>query len=325
MIKKIMLVCGATGFIGRNIVEFYSKDIKYDVIAVYNKQPPFECPGVRWIQADLTDQNQVKKILVGVNILVQAAAVTSGIKDVVERPYIHITDNAVMNSYIFRSAYELELEHVVFFSCTVMLQSSEKPQSENDLDANAEVHSRYFGIAWTKFYLEKMCEFYSRLGRTKYTAIRHSNVYGPYDKYDLERSHVFGATVTKVMTADDSVTVWGTGDEARDLLYVDDIVDMVNRIIEKQPGNFGIYNCGAGVAITIKDLVSRIIAASGKSLIVQYDLSKPTIPTSLCLDYSKAQHELGWQPRYQLDEGVRRTIEWWVNNSKNRALLDGKN
>ena len=54
---------------------------------------------------------------------------------------------------------------------------------------------QYFGAGWTKVYIEKMCEFYSRIGDTKYTVMRHSNVFGPHDKFDLEKSHVFGATI----------------------------------------------------------------------------------------------------------------------------------
>jgi GDP-L-fucose synthase len=314
MEKKTILVCGATGFIGRNLVEFFAKDPAYDVVGVYHHRPPFSHHGIRWIQADLTDAAHVERVMVGVSILIQAAAVTSGVKDVVSRPHIHVTDNAVMNSYLFRSAYEHRLNHVVFFSCSVMLQSSASALSEQDYDANAELHPRYFGAGWTKVYLEKMCEFYSRLGSTKFTAVRHSNVYGPHDKFDLDRSHVFGATITKVMTAGDTITVWGTGAEARDLLYVDDLVGMVSKIIDRQPNNFSIYNCGGGSAVTIKDLVLRIIAASGKHLFIQHDLSMPTIPTSLFLDCEKARRELEWQPRCSLDEGIRKTILWWQEN-----------
>jgi len=321
--KRTIVICGATGFIGRNLAESFSRDPACDVVAVYHRRPPFSHPGIRWIQADLTDASQVEKVLDGVSVLIQAAAVTSGVKDVVSRPHIHVTDNAVMNSYLFRSAYEHRLDHVVFFSCSVMLQSSALPLSEQDYDANAELHPRYFGAGWTKVYLEKMCEFYSRLGSTKFTAIRHSNVYGPHDKFDLERSHVFGATITKVMTAENFITVWGTGAEARDLLYVEDLVGMVHRVIDRQTDNFSIYNCGAGSSVTIKELVSRIIAASGNYLSVQHDLSMPTIPTSLFLDCGKAQRELGWQPRHSLDEGIRKTIQWWRRNNGANTGMDG--
>ena len=111
-----------------------------------------------------------------------------------------------------------------------MQPSSRDAADETDWDANVPMEPRYFASGWTKIYIEKMCEFLRRLGVTRHTVIRHSNVFGPHDKFDLERSHVFGATVTKVMTAaDGKMVVWGRGEEARDLLYVGDLVDFVTR------------------------------------------------------------------------------------------------
>jgi nucleoside-diphosphate-sugar epimerase len=171
---------------------------------------------------------------------------------------------------------------------------------------------RYFASGWTKVYIEKMCEFYARLGITRHTVIRHSNIYGPHDKFDLERSHVFGATVTKVMTATgDAIDIWGSGEEARDLLYVDDLLAFVELAIDRQTEPYALYNVGLGRAISVRELVEKIIAASGRSLEIRHDLSKPSIKTSLCLDCRKAERELGWRAEISLEEGIRRTLEWW--------------
>ena len=84
-----------------------------------------------------------------------------------------------------------------------------KPVKEDDFEYDA-IPPQYFGVAWMKLYVEKQCEFYSRLGRTKYTVVRHSNIYGPYDKYDLEKSHVFGATLTRKATGLNKYMLGGT-------------------------------------------------------------------------------------------------------------------
>ena len=310
--KQRVVVCGATGFIGRNIIEMLAADGRYEVIGVYHQRPLYELRGVEWIKADLTDPEDVNRSVSGADVVIQTAATTSGSKDVVERPYIHTTDNAVMNSLLLRAAFEQHVGHLVFFSCTVMYHSSDTPLAEDDFDANRPVHPRYFAAAWTKLYIEKMCEFYAGLGRTRHTVVRHSNIYGPHDKFDLERSHVFGATVTKVMTArDGKITVWGAGEEARDLLYVGDLVDFVQRAVERQTAPFALYNVGSGEAVPVKSLVRRIVAASGRALAIEHDLSKPTIPTRLCLDCRKAERELGWKSRTTLDDGIARTVAWW--------------
>ncbi len=310
--RKTLLICGATGFIGRNLVEAYAGNTNFHVVAVWHRTPPFEISGVEWRQADLTNGEDVQTCLAGVDIVIQAAATTSGSKDIVSKPHIHVTDNAVMNSLLLRTVHELGVAHFVFFSCTVMYQSSETPLAESDFDESMSLHPNYFGVGWTKVYIEKMCEFYSRQGETKFTIIRHSNIYGPYDKFDLEKSHVFGATMTKVCTAEGGkVTVWGTGEEARDLLYVGDLVDFVRRAVVGQTTQYRLYNCGAGEAITIRRLVEMIIAAENPNLAIEHDLTKPTIKTSLFLDCSRARDELAWRPRVSLAEGIGETLIWW--------------
>lgn len=318
--KKKLLICGATGFVGRNMVEYFAKKPEFEVHAVRFNRPEYKVPGVIWHQVDLKNPMELEKLIPGYDVIIQAAATTSGAKDIVTKPFIHVTDNAVMNSYLFRSAFEHKVRHVIFFSCTVMYHSSDVGLEETDFDANKDLHPRYFGVGNTKLYLEKMCDFFSRIGETKFTAIRHSNIYGPHDKFDLERSHFFGATVTKVMLAQDKFAVWGTGEEERDLLHADDLSDFVDRALTKQNEKYRLYNCGAGKAESVLSVVKKIVAASGKDLKIEHDLSQPSIKTSLFLDCSLAKKELGWEPRTNLEEGIKETIKWWKENIDEKTL-----
>jgi nucleoside-diphosphate-sugar epimerase len=219
-----------------------------------------------------------------------------------------------MNSLLFREAHEQRIKHLVFFSCSVFYGDRPEGVREDDFDANETMHPRYFGVGWTKIYLEKMAEFYSRLGNTRFSVVRHSNVYGPWDKFDLKRSHVFGATMAKVLTATDQVTVWGDGNESRDLLFVSDLIDFVERVLKKQESAFDLTHVGLGRAVTIRELVHKMIACSGKQLEVNYDPSKPTIPVRLFLDTTRAQTLYGWTPRVTLDDGIEKTMEWVRNH-----------
>lgn len=314
--KRKILVCGATGFIGRNVAEYFAKNEDFEIFGTYLHSRPYNNPRIKLIHADLTNKEEVEHAVSGMDIIIQAAATTSGVKDIITKPYYHVTDNAVMNSLIFRSAYENKVSHVLFFSCTVMYQSSAIPVKESDFDANREIFPNYFGVGWTKIYIEKMCEFYSRLGITKYIVARHSNIYGPYDKFDLQKSHVFGATMTKVMTAKDGdkIIVWGSGEETRDLLYVSDLLNFVELAIDKQESQFGLYNVGCGQSISIRDLVKKIISYSNRDIKIEYDLAKPTIKTKLCLDTTKARNALCWSRKISLDEGIKKTMEWYRAN-----------
>lgn len=316
MDKKKVLVCGSTGFIGRNVAEFFAKRDDLEVFGTYLDSRPLVDKRINMVKADLTNKEDVNRAMKGMDILIQAAAVTSGAKDIVGRPYYHVSDNAVMNSLILRSAFTHNISHVLFFSCTVMYQSSPKPVKESDFDANQDMYSAYFGIGWTKVYIEKMCEFYSKIGTTKFTAIRHSNIYGPYDKFDLEESHVFGATIAKVMACADGqeVVVWGGGEAERDLLYISDLLHFLELVLDKQDSKFETFNVGYGSAISVAELVKRIIAISGKDVKIKYDLSKPNIKTKLCLDVAKAKNLTGWLPKVSLDDGIRKTVDWYRAN-----------
>lgn len=310
-----ILVCGASGFIGRNMYEHFKKS--WDVVGTCLRSKSFDKDLLR---VDLTTKNSVNKVIKGNDVIIQSAATTSGAKDIVNRPYYHVTDNALMNSLIFRSAFENNVSHVIFFSCSTVYKGGETLVKETALDLNAGFFPAYFGIGWTKIYIEKLCEFYSRISDTKYTIIRHSNIYGPYDKFDLERSHVFGATMTKVLTAKDKISVWGDGKEKRDLLYISDLVDFVDLVLKNQETKFEIFNIGCGSVISVKDLVKKIIVHSKKDIKIEYDKSKPTIKTSVCLDTTKA-NIFGWGKKLTLDQGIKKTLEWgnansiWHNNS----------
>ncbi len=324
--KKKVLVCGATGFIGRNMVEQLAKRPDLEIVAVRYTRPEYAVDSavnpVIWHQADLRNPADVSRITKGADVIIQAAATTSGAKDIVTRPYIHVTDNAIMNSYLLREAFQQKVKHFIFFSCTVMYESSNKALKESDWNGAIPINERYFGVGNTKVYIEKMLEFFSSISDLKTTAIRHSNIYGPYDKFDLERSHVFGATVTKTMIAEREIVVWGSGEEERDLLHVDDLVRFVEAAMENQRHKYRLYNCGLGKKTSIRNLVEKIVKASGKNLEIKHDLSQPTIKTSLFLDNSKATEEINWKPSVDLEEGIQRTVRWWRDSINTNAVKD---
>jgi GDP-L-fucose synthase len=154
------------------------------------------------------------------------------------------------------------------------------------------------------------------LGRCKFTAIRHSNVYGPYDKFDLERSHVYGAMVNKVLNANGTVQVWGTGKARRDLIYIDDLVSFVNAVLERQEKPYELFNCGSETAFSIESIIDCIMeVANKKNLVIVYDRTKQDIPTTVIVDCTKAHELLGWKRTHSLMDGTVKTINWVLQNN----------
>jgi nucleoside-diphosphate-sugar epimerase len=314
---KNILILGGTGFIGRNLVEQFSLNEKFNVVATnFSKNPP-SIDNVTWIHADLTKKDDVDKVFhaqSNYDIVIQAAASTSGIMDTFNRPDFHVTDNAIMNSLILRAINNLSVGHFIFFSCTTMLQSSFKPQDENQFTGSVDPVDKYFGVGWTKVYVEKLCKFYSRIGKTKFSIIRHSNVYGPWDRNQLHNSHVCGSTITKVLTSSNEIEIWGSGQEKRDLIYVLDLIELVDLMISNQTSEYCLVNAGGENLISITDLTKLVIQLVGNTLNIKYNSSKPTIDFSVTLDNSLAKKLFGWTPKTQLNEGLTKTIKFWREN-----------
>lgn len=314
---KRILILGGTGFIGRNLVEFFSNNSEYVITATSFSKEPFNLKNVSWIRADLTKKEDIDKVFsseFNYDIVIQAAASTSGIMDTYNRPDFHITDNAIMNSLVLREVNRLKIEHFIFFSCTTMLQPSFEPQDENQFTGELDPIEKYFGVGWTKVYIEKLCKFYSNMGTTKFSIIRHSNVYGPWDRFQLHNSHVCGSTITKVLTSSGDIEVWGNGKEKRDLLYIDDLVDLVDKIILKQESSYCLVNAGGGNLISVTELTQKVIQLAHKPVNIKYNETKPTINFSVTLDNSLAKKLFDWLPKTKLEEGLATTIIFWQKN-----------
>ncbi len=316
--KKI-LILGSSGFIGKNLSLFFKKKKQFKCYGTFLKNYPKILNGKIIIKkVNLKNEKEVSKLFMEVrpDIVIQAAATTSGAKDIISKPYIHVNDNAIINSVVTKACFDNKIKHFIFFSCTVMYKASKKFLKETDFNANEEMYPNYFGAGWMKIFVEKLCEFYSRISDTKFTIIRHSNIYGPHDKFDLEKSHVFGATITKVMNAKKDIVIWGDGSESRDLMHVDDLMNFVYRSIKSQKEKFNIYNVGSSKNISIKNLAEKIIRHSGKKVSIKFDLSKKSLKNSVKINIAKSKKDIGWIPKINIDVGIKKTLMWYKENFK---------
>ena len=315
--KKKILILGASGFIGKNLYLYFKKK-NYKVFGTYLNKPVKNSNKKNVFKCNLANYNEINSIsdkIKNIDVIINAAAITSGAKDIVNSPHIHVNDNAIINSNITKLSFEKKIKHVIMMSCSVMYPSSLKKLKETDHQDFQRIYPKYFGGAWMKIFMEKNSEFYSSLKRSKFTVVRHSNTYGPYDKYDLEKSHVFGATIAKTMNAKKTIKVWGEGTEIRDFLYIDDLCRFIEMAIKKQNNNFEIYNVGSGKGISIKNLVKKVIEKSKKKLKIVYETNQPTLKTNIVLDCLKAQKDFNWKPKTSLEEGIVKSINWYIKKN----------
>jgi GDP-L-fucose synthase len=163
-----------------------------------------------------------------------------------------------------------------------------------------------------------MCDSYNRQHGTDFIAAMPTNLYGPGDNFDLETSHVLPAMIRKFHEAKQSggpVTLWGSGTPRREFLYVDDLADALVFMMERfEPAERDVFlNVGVGEDVTIRELAEQVAATVGYEGEVVWDESMPDGTPRKLLDVSRLQ-ALGWRPQTSLEEGMRRTYEWFLEH-----------
>ena len=142
------------------------------------------------------------------------------------------------------------------------------------------------------------------------------NLYGPNDNFDLESSHVFPALIRKFVDAvrneDEVVTIWGTGNPLREFLHADDLAKAIVVCLAKYDSDQQI-NIGTGIDITIRDLAHKIAKITGFQGELSWDFSREDGTPQKILDIQKITN-LGWKPSISLDQGIKLTVEWYLEN-----------
>ena len=174
-----------------------------------------------------------------------------------------------------------------------------------------EPYISYYGYGWMRRYREKVLEHCSHINDIEIYISRTTAVFGPHDNFDLETSHVIPALIKRSLKGENPFVVWGTPDVVRDFIYVEDVINGMLLIMDK--GNpMEPYNLGSGESITIGRLVESVLSAGDLKLNVEWDSTKPTtIPFKLA-DISKIT-ELGFVPKYTFEQGIKKTIEWYLS------------
>ncbi len=314
--RERILICGASGFIGRNLFESLSKNPNLDVYGTFFRNNFI--PSQLWNlwHIDLEDKASVNTLLSeGFDVVIQAAAKTDGSLMYRLSPEKYVMANTTINQNILEAVNEFKIPKFIFLSCSVMYPSRPWAQKEHEATDVHNAHPAYFLGAAMKMYVENLCKHYSRKGNTNFTIIRHSNCYGPHDKFNA-KGHVLSATIDKVMRSDNEITVWGDGNESRDFLHISDLARFIDMAIQKRDSAFDVVNLGGGELISIRDLVKKIITLSGKRISANYDADKETINAQILLDTAHAQAAYGWKQLIPLDNGLRETIGWYLKNIK---------
>ena len=308
-----VLVAGGTGFIGVNLIRRLVS-LGSQVRATLHKRPAvIQDDAIEYVWADLTAMEDCKRVVQGVDYVFMCAANTSGAAVMASTPLVHVTPNVVMNAQMLDAAYFANVKKFVFISSSAAYPpTGERPVREDEMFAG-EPYEKYYPVGWMKRYSEILCKTYAQKIKNPMptVVIRPSNIYGPYDDIDFRTSHMMAALIRRVVERHDPLEVWGTGDDIKDLIYIDDFLDGMLLAFEKTTDYLAV-NIATGQGYSVKQVLQTILEVDGYTdADVRFDPSKPTMIPIRLVDTTLSQEVLEFRPRVPLHEGIRRTIEWY--------------
>jgi GDP-L-fucose synthase len=315
---KNILVTGASGFTGTNLIKRLLEEGSNVRGVLHHKEPQtdFDSNKISYMWGDLTNKEDCKKVVDGIDYVFMCSANTSGAAVMESTPLAHVTPNVIMNALMLEAAYEAGVKKFMFMSSTTVYPISEYPLKEDDI--SDEFYSKYFFVGWMKRFSEIMCEMYgSKIKKPMTTIIiRPGNLYGDYDDYEWDTSHSTAALIRRVVERHDPLVVWGDGSDLKDITYISDLIDGIITSMENIE-KFTIINIASGKSYSIKETLNTILEVDGYTdANVEYDLTKPTMIPKRLIDITKAKELIDFKPKFDLRSGIERTIKHYRENNK---------
>lgn len=313
---KKVLIAGGAGFIGTNLGLALASQGARLRLTTHEKPLQATFSGAETVALDLRRPEDCARAVEGMEYVFLCAAHTSGAAVIRTTPLVHITPNVLINTLMLEAAHRAGVQRFCFISSGAAYPPTDsRPVAEPEM-FDGDPHDVYFAAGWMKRYAEVLCRTYAEKipSPMPTVVVRPSNVYGPYDKYDFAVSHVTAALIRRVVERHSPLEVWGSGEDIRDLVYVDDFIEGLLAAFAA-PRPYLAVNICAGKGHSVKQILQAILEVDGYAKAdVRYDPSRPsTIPVRL-MDNGLARRELGFEAKTSLEEGLRRTIEWYRKN-----------
>lgn len=299
-----ILITGANGMVGKNIVEF-SKSANYILLTPSSNE------------LNLLDKvsidNYIKQY--SPNFVIHCAGIVGGIQANIANPVKFLVDNTQMGINIIMAAKDAGITKFINMSSSCMYpRHAPNPLSE-ELILQGELEPTNEGYAIAKITSTRLCEYIHRENSSyQYKTIIPCNLYGKYDKFDPKHSHMIPAVIKKIADAvqegKNEIDIWGDGKARREFMYAEDLADFVFYAIDnfdRMPQNI---NVGLGHDYTINEYYKTIAKVIGFNGNIVHDLSKPIGMKQKLIDDTKLK-TFGWHHKTSLEDGIKKTLDYY--------------
>ena len=310
--NKRIVITGGKGFLGLHLVK-KMKESGYKYIFPLGRS-----------DYNLREKEEIVKLFKDIdpNVIIHLAADVGGIGANQKFPGSYFYNNLMMNTQLIEQARIFGIEKFVAIGTVCSYPKfASVPFKEDELwNGYPEETNAGYGLS------KKMMIVQSMTYREQYNFnsinLLLVNMYGPGDNFDPNSSHVIPALMRRFYEAklnnDDEVVVWGTGKASREFLYVEDCAEAIVLATERYDKPDPV-NVGAGFEISIKDLVNKIKNIIGFEGKIIWDTTKPDGQPRRCLDTSKGLKEFGFKAKTNFNEGLKKTINWYINKRESET------
>jgi nucleoside-diphosphate-sugar epimerase len=317
-----VLVTGAGGFIGHHLTR-YLAERGYWVRGVDIKEPEFEPTTAHEFKLlDLRRSESCLEATRDVDEVYGLAANMGGIGFIENNKAVIVRDNTLINLQSIEAARVNGVKRYLYTSSACIYpgylqkETNVAPLKEEDAyPADAED-----GYGWEKLYMERVCRHYREDFGLETRIVRFHNIFGPLGTYDGGREKSPAAICRKVALAkdEDTIEVWGDGEQTRSYCYIDDCVEGIYRLMKSDHSEP--LNLGQDRMLAINDLVDIIAGIAGKKILKRYDLTKPQGVRGRNSDNTRLRQVLGWEPAISLEEGLSKTYSWIADELQNKNV-----
>jgi GDP-L-fucose synthase len=315
-------VVGATGLVGRHVVEALSKADNHAVVATWRARKPYQVANVSWVRCDLQVPADAARVLDGADVAILCAGRPSTSAVLRLDPVESVLQTLRMVTNVLEAAGRLRLSRVVLVSSCTGYPALGRPAVETDM-ARDDPPSQWFGVGWMHRYLEKQVAWYADHLRLIGSAVilRPTLIYGPHDDFSPETGHFVPVLMRKVVDRVRPIDIWGDGTQRRNLLYAADLAGAILAVLTERSERLEIFNVASPDDVSINEIVAHLIEIDGfADAAVTHDATKGGSPSALAVCSSAFGKATGWIAHKNVWDGLADTMAWYRSHMNRRRF-----
>lgn len=301
-----ILLTGGSGMVGRNVQDYAKKFSGHQLLAPSSSE------------LNLLDKNAIDNYLADCqpDVIIHSAGIVGGIQANIENPVKFLHENTLMGQNIVLSAYQSGIKKLINLGSSCMYpRNAQNPLVEDSILAG-ELEPTNEGYALAKIITAKLCEYISKTNSDyEYKTLIPCNLYGKYDKFDPNKSHMIPSALLKVCHAKanniNDVEIWGDGTARREFMYAEDLADAIFFALDNLSKLPSMTNVGLGQDYSINEYYEQIAKVVGYQGKFVHDVSRPVGMKQKLVNTDKLQ-QLGWNNQFSLEQGLKETYKHFL-------------